>query len=96
MKLRHVPSPRTAPALVLAGTIAEATALAAGLGIVAHVRGIRSTGRGCIASCVIVDEAIWPLTDRQLAEVIPCMAGESNPMVYRVQRLRAEDVSSSE
>lgn len=89
MKLRHQPRPDRAPALVLAATIADATALADGLGIVAHVRGIRSTGRGCIASCVVVDAAIWPLTEEQVNEFIPCLAGQIDPAIYRIERMEA-------
>lgn len=86
MKLRYTPSEDRPPVLILAATIKDAESIAAGLGIEAHVRGIRSPGRGCIASGILVDSAIWPLTEKQLAEVLPCIAGQPNAGLFRIER----------
>lgn len=75
-------------ALVLAANAGDAQALADSLGIRARACGISQLRygvcRGIEASCVLVDADIWPLTDDQLAEVVPCMAGQERPAVYRI------------
>lgn len=85
MNLRHVPGPDAPPPLILAATRIEAERIAAGLGIEAHVRGIRSPGRGCIASGILVDSAIWPLSEDQLAAVVPSIMGQPDSGIYRIE-----------
>lgn len=87
MNLRHVPDSHAPPPLILAATRIEAERIAAGLGIEAHIRGIGSPGRGCIASGILVDAAIWPLSDEQLATALPCIAGQPHSGVYRIDQM---------
>lgn len=86
MILRHVPGRHAPPPIILAATRIEAERIAAGLGIEAHVRGIGSPGRGCTASGILVDAAIWPLSEEQLATVLPCIMGQPNSGIYRIEK----------
>lgn len=85
MKLRHTQDQRGPVPLILSGTNAKAMQIAQSLGISAHVRGVRSSARGLVASGVLVDAAIWPLSPKQLEEVMPCIAGQNGAAVARIE-----------